>query len=121
MNRIKFLREERGWTQAFLAEKMQFSRQVLSNYENEINQPAPDVLIKFADIFECSIDYLLCREDDFGVISIATDGARFPDDAQELVDMFLKLSPDLQHRALTYVNNLLKVNEEEKRLKINKK
>ena len=102
MNRIRFLREERGWTQAFLAEKMQFSRQVLSNYENEVNQPAPDVLMKFADIFECSIDYLLGREDDFGVISISNDGAHLPTDAQELVDIYIALEEEYQAQILQY-------------------
>lgn len=102
MNRIKFLREERGWTQSFLAEKMQFSRQVLSNYENEINQPSPDVLIKFADIFECSIDYLLGRSDDFGNVTVKGNGAELPFDAQELVEMFLQLTPMHRTQVLEY-------------------
>lgn len=102
MNKIKILREENGWTQNFLAEKMDISRQVLSNYENEINQPSPDMLIKFANIFQCSIDYLLGREDDFGVIAINEKTAELSPDGQELLDMFSALDADYKAQILEY-------------------
>lgn len=103
MNRIKYLREEMGWTQVFLAEKMNISRQVLSNYENEINQPSPDVLIKFADIFECSLDYLLGREDDFGTITVKNENsAELTSDGKELLQIFNALEPEYQSQILEY-------------------
>lgn len=102
LNKIKILREENGWTQNFLAEKMNISRQVLSNYENEINQPSPDMLIKFANIFQCSIDYLLGREDDFGVIAINDKTAELSPDGQELLTIFDSLAPEYQAQILEY-------------------
>ena len=98
MNRIKFLREELGWTQVFLADRIGISRQVLSNYENEINQPSPELLIKFADTFECSIDYLLGRADDFGVISLQPKSttSSLTKDEQELLNDYRSLAPYLQ-------------------------
>ena len=103
MNKIKNLREENGWTQLFLAEKMGISRQVLSNYENEINQPSPDVLIKFADMFQCSIDYLLGREDDFGVISLKNEKtAELTPDGEELLEIFNSLAKEYQTQILEY-------------------
>ena len=104
MNKIKILREERGWTQNFLADRINISRQVLSNYENEINQPSPDVLIKFADIFQCSIDYLLGREDDLGVISLQSQTAELSPDGQELLDMFSALDADYKAQILEYTH-----------------
>lgn len=120
-NRLKTLRTEKSLTQKALAEALCISVSTLSHWECGYQEPSFRDLLSICDFFEVSIDYLLGRSDDFGVISITNAGVQLPTDAQELVDMFLKLPPDLQHRALTYVNNLLKVNEEEKRLKINKK
>lgn len=103
MNKIKNLREENGWTQLFLAEKMGISRQVLSNYENEINQPSPDVLIKFADIFQCSIDYLLGREDDFGVISLKNEKtAELTPDEQKHLTVYRKLNTYNRMKVASY-------------------
>ena len=102
MNKIKILREERGWTQNFLAAQINISRQVLSNYENEVNQPSPDVLIKFADIFQCSIDYLLGREDDLGVIALNSQTAELSPDGKELLDIYNALAPEYKAQILEY-------------------
>lgn len=72
MNRIKELRIEQELSQSNMAENLGISRFVLANYEREINQPAPDMLIKIADFFGVSIDYLLGREDDFGMVNVVS-------------------------------------------------
>ncbi len=114
MNRIRYLREELNFTQENLANKIGISRQVLSNYENEINQPSPEILIKLADNLQCSIDYLLGREDDFGNITIQTEKpAPLPQDEQTLLNNFRKLPQDLRHRAAVYMQNLADAAEEE--------
>lgn len=59
MNRIKNLREEFGYTQQDLANKLECSKSVIGLYENETRKPSMDVLIKLSKIFDCSIDYLL--------------------------------------------------------------
>lgn len=68
--RLKELRIEYKMTQEELAKKLGVSRQVYANYENEINEPSLEMLIKIANLYQCSIDYLLGRSDDFGVINI---------------------------------------------------
>ena len=60
-DRIKELREDKGYTQTELANILQVSRQSLSNYENEIVEPNINTLIKMADFFNCSLDYLTGR------------------------------------------------------------
>lgn len=60
-DRIKELREDKGITQNELANILQVSRQSLSNYENEIVEPNISTLIKMADFFNCSLDYLTGR------------------------------------------------------------
>lgn len=63
MNRIKSLREENHITQEELAKKMGLSKGIISLYEKEIRKPSLEILIKLSEIFDCSIDYILCKTD----------------------------------------------------------
>jgi len=47
--RIKNLREGKGWTQEYLAEKMDISPNYLSSIERGKENPTFDMLIKFSD------------------------------------------------------------------------
>ena len=76
MLRLKELRLEAGKTQAELAQFLGISRQVYANYENAINEPSLSTLVQCADIFQCSLDFLLGREDDFG--NVTTPGVEPP-------------------------------------------
>lgn len=59
MNRIKKLREDFGYTQQDLANKINGAKSTIAMYENETRKPSLEILIKLSDIFNCSIDYLL--------------------------------------------------------------
>lgn len=61
-NRLKELRTEKGWRQKDVAEKLNVSAQVYSNYENGINKPDPDMLAAMADLFDVTVDYLIGRD-----------------------------------------------------------
>ena len=63
MNRIKKLSEENDITQEDLAQKLEMSKGIISLYEKEIRKPSLEVLIKLSEIFDCSIDYILCKTD----------------------------------------------------------
>ena len=64
MNRIKFLREKNNITQEELAKKLNLSSKgIISMYEKEDRKPSLEVLIKLSEIFNCSIDYILCKTD----------------------------------------------------------
>lgn len=69
MNRIKLLREEFGYTQQDLANKLQCSKSIIGLYENETRKPSLEVLIKLSQIFKCSIDYILYKTN----VRIVTD------------------------------------------------
>lgn len=60
-DRLKELREDQGMTQTDLANLLNISRTSISGYETEANDPSIDILIKIADIFNVSLDYLLGR------------------------------------------------------------
>ena len=57
--RIYELRIAHGWNQVQLAEKLNITKQTVSNWENENIQPSIEMLIRIAKLFHVSSDYLL--------------------------------------------------------------
>ena len=62
--RLKFLRKKAGVSQLKLAMDLNMNQNSISRYENLERQADYETLIKFADYFNVSIDYLLERTDD---------------------------------------------------------
>lgn len=62
--RIQKLREEKGYTQDQLAEKLFVSRQTISNYERNKSQPSLEMLERIADIFDTDLASLLSAQTD---------------------------------------------------------
>ena len=66
MIRIKELREDRDLRQSDLARATGIDQRTISNYETGKSNPDSYALIKLADFFDVSVDYLLGRtERDF--------------------------------------------------------
>lgn len=59
MNRLKYLRTARGENLEKVAEYLNVSIQTISNYENEKRDMTPDTIIKLAEYFGVSTDYIL--------------------------------------------------------------
>ena len=60
-NRIKDLREDRDLRKTDVAEATGIDQRTLSNYETGKTNPDSFALIRLADFFDVSIDYLLGR------------------------------------------------------------
>lgn len=60
-NRIRDRREDMDLRQSDLAEKTGIDQRTISNYETGKTVPDAYALIKLADFFGVSIDYLVCR------------------------------------------------------------
>lgn len=58
-NSIKKLREERGMTQDELAEKLNMTRQAVSNWETGKTQPDIETLTRLAEIFDVSVERII--------------------------------------------------------------
>lgn len=61
--RLKELRTQRGISQLKLAMDLNMNQNSVSRYETGIREADYATLIKFADYFDVSIDYLLERTD----------------------------------------------------------
>lgn len=59
MNRLKELRDQIGKLQKEIAQDLNLSVQVYCNYEKGQREPSFDTLIKIAQYFDVSVDYLL--------------------------------------------------------------
>ncbi|MBQ4638961.1 MAG: helix-turn-helix transcriptional regulator [Clostridia bacterium] len=60
-NRLKELRKSKGITQISLQLHTGIEQSLLSKYENNERVPTVDALLKLADFYNVSIDYLLSR------------------------------------------------------------
>ncbi len=59
---LRDLRNDAGLTQKELAEKIWISKTAVSYYEQSLRCPSPDILVKIANVFHVSTDYLLGQE-----------------------------------------------------------
>lgn len=57
------MRKKAGLTQEELAKKLNVTRSALSQYELGTREPNYDLLLKIADFFEVTVDYLIGRSD----------------------------------------------------------
>ena len=57
--KLKELRIQAGLTQKQLAERVKVTKSVISYYELQERYPSPEMLIKLANIFNVSTDFLL--------------------------------------------------------------
>ena len=62
-NNLKLLRKSKGYTQIALQMKTGIEQALLSKFENGERVPPTETLIKLADFYNVSIDYILCRTD----------------------------------------------------------
>ena len=61
--RLKQLRKDKHLTQAQVAKRIGVTASMVSSYETDIRLPSFDVMVRIADLFGVTVDFLLCRED----------------------------------------------------------
>jgi putative transcriptional regulator len=62
VNRVKELRDQRGWTQQQLAEAVGVSRQSINSIERNRYVPSLPLALQFAQVFGCSTDDIFVLE-----------------------------------------------------------
>ena len=56
---LRNLREDRDWTQQYVADQLFINRRTYSAYENGVNAMTPELLIRIAQLYGTSVDYIL--------------------------------------------------------------
>lgn len=57
--KIRRLRKEKDWSQTQLGQKLGVHPKHISRYENDVHNPPVEALMKIAELFGVSVDYLL--------------------------------------------------------------
>ncbi len=60
---LREIRKKKGYSQVKVSLELNISREAISNYENGKRSPDIDMLVKFSDYFNVSIDYLIRGEE----------------------------------------------------------
>ena len=68
-NRLKEKRKEKGIKAIDLAKALNVAKQTVSNWENNNRQPDIETLCKLADLYQCSLDELVGRENKYNEIN----------------------------------------------------
>ncbi|WP_160198120.1 helix-turn-helix domain-containing protein [Senegalia massiliensis] len=94
---LKKLRNERNLTQGELAQKIEVSRTTIASYEQGWGRPSQKSMVKLAEFFDVSIEYL--------------KGATIPDETKEIVESKNKYFDISNH-----LNILISIMEDEERI-----
>ena len=100
MNRLKELRKENKQNQEDIAKYLNVTQVSYGRYELGTSEPTIETLIKLANFYNVTIDYLVGRDfnNDIGYLS---------DNERQLLDDFRKLSPLNQIKVLSEIKGFL--------------
>lgn len=109
--RLKELREDKNLSQSGVAVEIGTNQRNISRWEKGENEPTAGFLIKLADFFDCSIDYLVGREDDFGHITVISKRSPLSAEEFELVALFRSLPKEWRARLISYAKKASELNQ----------
>lgn len=92
MNNLKELRVKGGYAQADIAKYLNVTQQAYSRYERGESELGYAALVDLADFYKVTIDYLLGRVDDLGMVSFQSGEAALSAEERELLRRFRSLS-----------------------------
>ncbi len=107
MTRIRQLRLEYNLSQRALAQKIGASQKAVDLWEKGMNEPKASTLIALANLFECSIDYLLGRSDDIGNVNVMRD---LSDTEKRMLTVFSRLNDNRRNEVIDYAEFLTRKN-----------
>ena len=104
MMRIKSLRLENNMSQRDLAKALNCSQKAVDCWERETSIPSAAFIIAIADLFECTTDYVLGRENDYGQINI---NSNLTNEEKFLLFSFAKLEKTQKEELNRFIDYLL--------------
>lgn len=101
---LKKLRNKKGVSQQKLADAIEVSQQSINKYENHKIEPDIQTLIKLADYFETSVDYLIGHTDINHVVESVSSYDLNADEAA-IIDDYRKLSKKQKESIRLIIDN----------------
>ena len=98
MENLRLLRKNANLTQRELAEKVNIPKTNIGHYEIGITRPSIENLIKLADFFGCSIDYLLGHQ---------IDNQKINQEQQEVISLIKQLNSEQIKGLKVYISGML--------------
>ena len=98
---FRYIRNKKDFTQAEMAEFLNCSQQTINVWESGQHTPKITMLVKIADLFGVSVDWLLGRSEPIKIIS------EVPQEYKNIVSAYQKLNTDGQHEAEKFMHLLL--------------
>lgn len=117
MNRMKELRQSKGLRQSDVADILGTSQQSYQRYENETGEPNIAALIKLADFYGVTIDYLLGRDaiaPKFEKIEVKQRLAEIEKAEREIMEQYLMLKGEQRELFYQFITDLLEETESKK-------
>ena len=101
--RFDELLKETNTTKSRVAASTGIPLETICNWFNRGSQPTADKLVKIADFFEVSVDYLLGRTSDIGIVEI---NCELTEEQEELLKIFNKMSPQQRYTLIGFAKGL---------------
>lgn len=99
--KLKQLRIEQGKTLAQIAYALNLTISAYAHYEQGIREPNITTLINIANYFECSVNYIIGRENENGAIILQNSPK------SQIEEIYEKLNRQNKIKALGYLTGLL--------------
>lgn len=114
--RLKQLRTARGLSQNEMADILEVSLSSYQKYEREKNSVTPslDVLMRIADYYKVSVDYLLGRSTDTPPLSQLASQFNMSDLEREIVDTYLTLPENVRDSLMDFLEKAVAMVQAEK-------
>lgn len=79
---------------------------IASWFGKQSSSPSIEAVVKIADCFGCTIDYLVGRESEDGVI-VVSESNEYTQNEKDLIEVFRQLSVRQQYAALGFMKGML--------------
>lgn len=107
MKNLKTLRHQHNLSQQKLADILHISQQSVYKYENNITSPDLETLIKMADFFDTSVDYIIGNTEVSHKIESLTD-TMLNDDELSFINKYRQLTASQKELLQRLVSEFLK-------------
>lgn len=104
VQRLNELLRETNTSRTELSKKTGIPLTTMWGWSEKGTQPSADKVIKIADFFEVSTDYLLGRSNDVGIIET---NANLTPDQNELLNLYNRMSFQNKNRLLGFAQGLI--------------